>query len=183
MNKLYAAAPVLSAMLLWHPACLEAAQKGKPKVSVDQRVTRSAKAKAGRKAAEAAPNVITEVLGKGFTIEAGGSMTFDAVSDFIGAEKASIAVKAVAGSDIANQNFHIWVYWAMPDTDFWVANDAIIGDTFNFYIQGGGVVPVYGPELRLVLQNFGATPVTFDQLTVYAVRNIAAVATPATAAP
>jgi hypothetical protein len=31
--------------------------------------------------------------------------------------------------------------------------------------------------------NAGAMPVTFDQLTVYAVRNIAAVATPATAAP
>jgi hypothetical protein len=178
MKRLTAAAPAIAAMLWCACPLLSAAEKT-PRQSADQRVIRKAP-KSTKRAAATSPDVIAEVLGKSFTVDAGGSKTFDAVSDFSGTETVAISVKAVSGSDIANQGFQIWVYWALPDVDFWSANDVIVGDQFNFYIQGGSVLPVYGPELRLVVQNATNQPMNFDQLTVYAVRKIALpVATPA----
>jgi hypothetical protein len=57
----------------------------------------------------------------------------------------------------------------MPGADWFTSQDVISGEEFYWMNQGGGVVSVYGPELRIELRNDSDTPLTINQLTVYAV--------------
>ncbi|MCL4402757.1 MAG: hypothetical protein M1436_08865 [Acidobacteria bacterium] len=139
-----------------------------PKPGRRQVVRRTAKSsKTDRRLA--ASSVIAELLGKNFTIEANGSKVLDSAYDFGGAEGASIAVAAPEDVDIANDKLNIQVWWAVPDAEWYVLQDTISGANFHFANQGGGVVPVYGSYLRVVITNDGENPVSVDQVTVYAV--------------
>jgi hypothetical protein len=165
MKSTFSAAAVAAALLL-APGSLPAAEKPQVKEPASQAAVRTAK-KSDRKLAAA--NVIAEVLGKGVALGAGESKSFDATSDFSGVERISIAVEAPSGQDVANANFRIIVWWSMPGADWFTSQDVISGEEFYWMNQGGGVVSVYGPELRIELRNDSDTPLTINQLTVYAV--------------
>lgn len=166
MKSTFSAAAAAAALLLIAGG-LPAAEKPQVKESATQPAVRSSKAKSGPRLAAA--NVIAEVLGKGISLGAKESKSFDAATDFSGAERVSIAVEAPAGQDIANANFQIVVWWSMPGVDWFTSQDVISGEEFYWMNQGGAVVPVYGPELRIEVRNDSDKPVTINQVTVYGV--------------
>jgi hypothetical protein len=118
-------------------------------------------------ASQTAPAVNMEVLAKDFSVNAGGSASFTANSDFSGSDAVSIAISAPTSQDLGAVRLLVW--WAIPGVDFYVLQDVIVGTNFYFSNQGGGMVPVYGNQLQIQVMNDGAGPITFHQLTAYSV--------------
>ena len=159
--------PLFATVLLLSPLGLTAADKPAQKEPATQPAMRSPKPKSARP--QAVSNVISEILGTGFSLGAKQSKSFDAISDFTGAERVSIGVEAPASMNIGDSNFSIVVWWSMPGLDWFTCQDVLTGDGFYFANQGGGVVSVYGPELRIELRNNNDTAITINQLAVYGV--------------
>jgi len=173
MKKTFSAVSVLAAVALFTPPALPAPDKpvaAKPAVkeAPSQPAQRAARPKSDRRAATSA-NVIAEVLGKGFSVGAKQTRSFDSASDFSGATSVSIAVEAPGSMDIGNENFRMIVWWSMPELDWFTSQDVVSGKEFYFSNQGGAVIPVYGSELRIEIRNDSENDLTINQLTVYAV--------------
>jgi hypothetical protein len=107
----------------------------------------------------------TVVLGKNFVIQPGHYVDYrlGTTYDLDVASKVAISVLA------ANQNLDgsfIVPYFAAPGA-IYTAVDLIDCSQFNYYSQGGDVVPVYGSHLVVRVYNLGFQPITYTQLTVH----------------
>ncbi|HWQ53118.1 MAG TPA: hypothetical protein VN442_05500 [Bryobacteraceae bacterium] len=160
---------VLALAALLTPAALSAAEK--PRKPAAQSSMRAAK-KSIRRSSEGtvtAGTTVTEVLAKSFAVDAGGSRSFDSAGDYSGAQFVSIAIEAPTDVNIGTENFRVIVWWAVPDAEWYTAQDVFSGTTFYFSNQGGMVLPVYGSELRIEIRNDGDQAVSINQVTLYAV--------------
>ena len=83
--------------------------------------------------------------------------------DFSGAENLSVSVI----SPTSLNSVQIAVSWAPYAANFVVTN-VIDGSTFKAVSSGGAQVPVFGPNLILIILNNGTTAITIHQLAVYA---------------
>ncbi len=158
--------PLATLALMLSPAAVPA-EKPREKKPVSQPAARAAKSRLARRAA--AGSGLSELLAKDFTVPGKESKSFDAQADFTGAQFVSIAVEAPGESDIGTEKFRIIVWWGMPGADWYTAQDVLSGQDFYFANQGGAVVPVYGPDLRIEVVNDSESPVSINQLTIYAV--------------
>lgn len=158
---------------LLSPAGLNAAEKPRKKAPAAQSATRSVK-KVVRRSAEGDTTTtpvtnVTEVLAKDFTVEPGASRSFDSAGNYSGAQFVSIAIEAPTDVDIGTESFRVILWWAVPDAEWYTAQDVFSGNVFYFSNQGGMVLPVYGPELRIEIRNDGEEAVKINQVTLYAV--------------
>lgn len=111
---------------------------------------------------------IRQVLAAEYTIAPGTYTAFDWPADLSGSERVGISVTTLSDPRSRLTNVRIGVAFAAPG-EYYVVTDVILGSSFFYYDHGGATVPVYGPNMRLIVSNDGASPVRITQLTVYAV--------------
>jgi len=104
---------------------------------------------------------------KDFTVPPGQSIGFDAMSDYTGADKASIAVQCPSSTDL--RNVQLQFSWTMSIADWYVGTEFVNGTTLAFTNMGGAVVAVFGSSLHVEVKNNGTLPVACNQLTIYAI--------------
>lgn len=88
-------------------------------------------------------------------------------SDFTGAERASVSL--LCASTTSLKSVGMVMYWTSSIADFWAVGGVILGGDLLFNNGGGAVVPVYGTRLQIDFVNTGTTPISCNQLMVYAV--------------
>src|SRR5215469_229359 len=100
------------------------------------------------------------------TVPAGGSINLPtSVVDWTGASSIAIAIECPASTSL--KNLAIAVSWGIPSlslAQFMTTTDAIFGSNFVLPNMGGGVTPVYGNQLQLLLVNTGNTPISCNQV-------------------
>jgi len=107
----------------------------------------------------------TVVIGKNFTITPGHYLDFRLGTTYSLDASSDVAISILS----ANQNLEgtfIVPYFAAPGA-FYTAIDLIDCSQFNFFTQGGQVVPVYGTHLVVRVFNLSDRPVTYYQLMVH----------------
>ncbi|MBI4904014.1 MAG: hypothetical protein HY820_10295 [Acidobacteria bacterium] len=115
----------------------------------------------------AASNIVNETIGQNFSVDAGKSARITAKADFSGAERASFGVYADPSANITKLRIAIW--WGNAETSAYAVHAFITASGFFYTNTGAGQVAVGGPNLIVDVINEGDTPVTIQQLTVYAV--------------
>jgi hypothetical protein len=110
--------------------------------------------------------IIFEVF-KDFNVPPGQSTGFDAVSDYAGAEKASVAIQCPSSTDL--RNIQMQFLWTMEPAEFYAGTDFANGVGLAFTNMGGVVISVFGSSLHVEVKNSGTVPVSCNQLTIYAV--------------
>jgi hypothetical protein len=116
-------------------------------------------------AAQQAVTAGTYVLGKNFTIPAGRYVDLKLPTTY------SLDLSSHVAISILSPNYglpgtFIVPYFAAPGAVY-TAVDVIDCSQFNFFTQGGTVVPVYGSYMVVRVYNFGFGPVTYSQLMVH----------------
>jgi hypothetical protein len=104
---------------------------------------------------------------KSFTVPPGQSISFDAISDYTGADRASIAIQCPASTDL--RNVQLLFFWTMEMADWYVGTDFVNGNLLAFTNMGGAVTTVFGSRLRVEVKNNGTLPAACNQLMIYAV--------------
>lgn len=108
------------------------------------------------------------LIAKEVTIAAKDNAIFEAASDFTGTQTVGVSITSLSDPNTKLTNVRVGVAFAAPG-DFYVLSDMIKCNTFYYQDHGGATVPVYGPLIKLLVFNDGATPVKITQLAVYAV--------------
>ena len=104
---------------------------------------------------------------KDFSVPPGQSTGFDAVSDYTGAEKASVAIQCPTSTDL--RNVQLQFFWMMEPAEFYAGTEFVNGLGLAFTNMGGAVISVFGSSLHVEVKNSGTVPVSCNQLTIYAV--------------
>jgi hypothetical protein len=105
-----------------------------------------------------------ELLGLGFTVPAQTCRFFDSEMDFGGTRQVAISLLAV-GASLATTR--VIPFFSVPGAPYAAFTTQLRGSDFVFSDGGGGVVPVSGRLLRLMVCNDGTAPLTYTQLSVY----------------
>jgi hypothetical protein len=110
---------------------------------------------------------ISELLAKDLTLQPGESKQLYAESDFSGTESVALGFIGPNDQDFTNTNYLVW--WGPANAPSYVVSDYLQGEYFSFLNSGGSQVTTYGNELMIEVRNDGKIPVTFSQITAYAV--------------
>jgi hypothetical protein len=128
----------------------------------------AARAPAPQDSVTITPTVQRAVVAREVTIFPGTTGFFDFPNDLSGCQQIGISVTSLSDPQSVLSNIRIGVAWAAPG-DWYVITDVILGSDFVYTDHGGATVPVYGPFMRLVVTNDGASAVRITQLAGYAV--------------
>lgn len=115
-----------------------------------------------------ASNPLRGVIARNWTIAAGDYVVFEWPVDLSGADKVNISVTTLGDLNSRLTKVRFGVAFAAP-ADWYVITDMVLGSSFSLSDHGGFTVPVYGPFIKVVVYNDGATPVQITQLAAYAV--------------
>jgi hypothetical protein len=103
----------------------------------------------------------TYVLGKNFTIAPGRYADFKLPITYTLDLSSNVAISIISNYGLPGT--FIVPYFAAPGAVY-TAIDLIDCSQFNFFTQGGAVVPVYGSYLVVRVYNYNFGPVTYSQL-------------------
>jgi hypothetical protein len=110
---------------------------------------------------------LSELLVNNFTLAPGASQQVFAKTDFSGADKVQIGFYGANDQDFSKTAYLVW--WAPPGAPNYVVADYIQGSDFSFLNSGGVQLVPYGNQLMIEFRNNGSAPVTYIQVTAYAV--------------